>query len=101
MPSNITLYNSYLETRIEGKDITISHYPVLSWNKKSHGAIMLHGHCHYNLPATRKESKEIGKILDVGVDGNDFFPYTFDQIIEIMDTKPVRGTLEQLSDHHA
>jgi calcineurin-like phosphoesterase family protein len=99
-PHNITLYGSYLETKIEKQTITFSHYPVLSWNKKSHGSWMLHGHCHYNLVASRKESKMIGKILDVGVDGNNYMPYTLDEISDIMKQKPITGTALEFSDHH-
>jgi calcineurin-like phosphoesterase family protein len=99
-PRNITLYNSYLETKIGKQMITLCHYPVLSWNKKSKGAWMLCGHCHYNLKSIRAESNDIGKILDVGVDGNNFLPYSLEQVKYIMDQKPIDGNYQEFKDHH-
>ena len=29
--------------------ITLSHYPIVSWNHKSHGGISIHAHCHGNI----------------------------------------------------
>ena len=99
-PSNITLYGPYIETTINGQRMTLSHFPVLSWNKKSHGSWMLHGHSHGNIAATSKDSKSIGKILDVGVDTNNFYPYEFEYVQEIMSEKPICGELKELTDHH-
>ena len=93
-------YDQYHEIKINGVDITLCHYPLLTWNKKHHNAIMLHGHCHYNLPVTRKEGKELGKILDVGVDGNNFMPYSFNDIMTIMDKKPMGVDNVLFKDHH-
>jgi calcineurin-like phosphoesterase family protein len=60
------------EKTIDNQRIVICHYPILSWGGRKKGSIMLHGHCHYNLEVSRKESTQIGKILDVGVDGNNY-----------------------------
>ena len=96
--------DSYKEVVVNGQPIVLSHYPILSWNKKRNkkhrNAIMLHGHCHYNIEATRKEGTSLGKILDVGVDGNDFKPYHFDEIMDIMEKKPVSTIYPDLQDHH-
>ena len=72
----------------------------MTWNKKHHGAWMLCGHSHYNLPATRKDANCLGKILDVGVDGNNFTPYSFDEISIIMEKKSSDTSIVQLNDHH-
>lgn len=90
----------YHEATINGQFIVMCHYPILSWNKKHRGSIMLHGHCHYNLPSTRKESTELGKIVDVGTDGNNFKPYSFDDIMKIMKDKPIEVNNKSLTDHH-
>lgn len=92
--------DSYKEIVVNNKSITLSHYPILTWNKKHHGAIMLHGHSHYNIAATRKDGISLGKILDVGVDGNDFKPYHIDEILKIMEKKPMLATNPDLQDHH-
>lgn len=93
-------HKGYHEINIKGQRIVLSHYPIICWNKKKRGAIMLHGHCHYNLPITRKESNHIGKILDVGVDGNNYEPYSFDDIVQIMKNKPIQPESSVFRDHH-
>lgn len=30
----------------ESYEVSLCHYPLLTWNRKHFGAIMLHGHCH-------------------------------------------------------
>ncbi len=93
-------YDTYKEIKINNQKIVLSHYPLLTWNCKHHGAWMLHSHCHYNLPCSRKDAKQIGKILDCGVDGNNFYPYSFDEIKEIMDKKPIFPDNPLFKDHH-
>lgn len=39
-----------LELRINGHWLTVSHYPMASWNGASHAAWMLHAHSHATLP---------------------------------------------------
>jgi len=53
--------------------IVLSHFPFAVWEKKHFGAWHLHGHSHgrYHAP---------GKILDVGVDCNDFTPVSLDEV---------------------
>ena len=47
--------------------VVMCHYPMLSWNKKQQGAIMLHGHCHGTLDKYNLLSKDLR--FDVGIDG--------------------------------
>lgn len=81
--------DSYREISVEGQAITLCHYPLFRWNKSHHFSWMLHGHCHYTLPETKKDAipSIMGLILDVGVDGNSFYPYSFADIKTIMDKK--------------
>lgn len=97
----VSLHPSHLEVCINKQKFVLCHYAMATFNHKHHNAFHLCGHSHYNLPATRKEGKELGKVLDVGVDGNNFYPYSFDEIVRIMDTKPTFSTLPCLSDHHS
>ena len=62
------------------------HYPVLSWNKVRKGSWMIHGHCHGNLQV------KFGKMIDVGLETNNYYPYSCQQLKSILDpipTKPV------------
>lgn len=55
--------------------VALCHYPMLSWDKKAHGSIMLHGHCHAAIPDRPKS-------LDVGVDAWNFKPANIEQVLE-------------------
>lgn len=90
----------YHEAYVNNQFVVMSHYPMMTWNKKHRGAIMIHGHCHYNLAATRKENKEFGKILDVGVDGNKYKPYSFKELMQVMNSKPDVNSNPLMRDHH-
>lgn len=59
--------------------IVMSHYPMRSWNRQHYGAIMLHGHCHGNIPMIKNS-------LDVGVDCWDYAPVGFISIQEKLAT---------------
>lgn len=93
--------NSLLREKSIGRQrIIMCHYAMITWAGKARGAWMLCGHSHYNLPVIRKDATEIGKILDIGVDGNNFMPYSFDEIKQIMDKKPTLPSNHLLNDHH-
>jgi calcineurin-like phosphoesterase family protein len=84
----------YMEININDRNFVLSHYPLQSWHGMNKGVIHLHGHVH--LPENRKFGN--GKKMDVGVDGNGMDPYSIDEIIKIMDKRPV--AFEMNGDHH-
>lgn len=84
----------YLELKINDRNFVLCHYPLQSWNGMNKGVIHLHGHVH--LPEDRKFGN--GKKMDVGVDGNGMDPYSIDEIIKMMDKRPV--AFEMNGDHH-
>lgn len=84
----------YMEININDRNFVLCHYPLQSWHGMSKGVIHLHGHVH--LPENRKFGN--GKKMDVGVDGNGMDPYSIDEIIKIMDKRPV--AFEMNGDHH-
>ena len=47
--------------------VVMSHYPMLTWNHKPHGAVMLHGHSHGKLDEYNDQSMDLR--FDVGIDG--------------------------------
>jgi len=69
----------------DGELIVLSHYPMYHWDRSHFNSFHCHGHSHGNL---RPTYDKIGKILDVGVDTNNFYPYHVDEVIEIMRAKP-------------
>lgn len=65
--------------------ITLCHYPLEEWERKFHGAWMLHGHSHGELEHTR----DTKPILDVTVDNayqlmGVYRPFSFAEIAPIM-----------------
>ena len=84
----------YLEININDRNFVLCHYPLQSWHGMNKGVIHLHG--HVLLPENRKFGN--GKKMDVGVDGNGMDPYSIDEIIKIMDKRPV--AFEMNGDHH-
>ena len=86
--------SKYLEVNIDDFDFVLSHYPHASWNQLSKGSIHLHGHVH--LSPKNKWGK--GKRLDVGMDGNRYFPYKITEIVHMMGRREVRSEME--NDHH-
>ena len=90
--TGIQSIKDYNEINVEGQQIILCHYPLLTWNRGHYGSWMLHGHCHSNLDYLNKETRR----LDVGVDGvAQYFPISFEQIKEIMDKK-----VYKVVDHH-
>lgn len=83
-------YGHYRELQHEKHLIIMNHYPMESFHACKKGAWMLHGHCHGNL-----RSSYNGKRLDVGVEMNNYKPYSFQELKVIMDAKPIVNL-----DHH-
>lgn len=72
----------YLEFVINKQFFVACHFPIASWREMSRNSIHLHGHTHGDF-------ENGGKSMDVGLDTNGFFPYTYGQIISLMNSKPV------------
>lgn len=63
----------YAEIVIAGQRLVLCHYAMRVWNRCHHGAWMLHGHSHGNLPGSSQS-------CDVGVDAWGFHPVNIYQI---------------------
>ena len=77
------IYN-LCETSFSYKDFhrffVLMHYPLLSWHKANAGAIHLHGHIHSDGSYNKKNYEKHIFRYDVGVDANNFFPVSIEQI---------------------
>lgn len=77
----------YKELSINKQRFVLLHYGMRVWNKSHHGSIHLYGHSHGTLPS-------FGRSMDVGVDTNNLYPYSIEEIIKILpETSPI-------VDHH-
>ena len=73
----------------------LSHYPIASWQDMGQGVVHLHGHVH--LPKGRRVGS--GKMMDVGVDGNDLSPIALREVLSIMKRQPIKSMFN-FADHH-
>lgn len=62
--------------------LIMSHYPMKFWNGSSQNTIHAHGHTHGSPTGIS------GKILDVGMDTNNMFPYLLEDVIDMLVDKP-------------
>ena len=70
-----------LDMSINKQNIIICHYCMRTWPRSHYNSWHLYGHSHGTL-------EPIGKSWDIGVDNNNFFPVSFEQIELIMSTRP-------------
>jgi calcineurin-like phosphoesterase family protein len=76
------------------QNFVLMHFPIASWNNMARGAIHLHGHVHFN-PNMRMQ---VGKMMDVGVDGNNLYPIQMNEVLKLMRDRPVKSLFSK--DHH-
>lgn len=86
--------DNYLEIDVVENDgniqrLIMSHYPMRIWNRAHYGSWQIHGHCHGHLEINGSRQ------IDVGVDTNDFKPYSYAEIKAYMQDKSY-----QKVDHH-
>jgi calcineurin-like phosphoesterase family protein len=71
----------YKRVKWFGKVVVLFHYPIHSWEMMGHGSYHFYGHTHYQIPHLYH-----GRAMDVGVDGNNLFPYNVQDIFEFFDS---------------
>ena len=87
------LITPYHEIDFNGHKLILCHYPLADWNGKFRGSIHLHGHIHSPHWSTLQEI--MGRIFDVGVDANNYFPISIDTIIEHCMKIETMGLIEE------
>jgi calcineurin-like phosphoesterase family protein len=72
----------------------LMHFPIASWDNMARGAIHLHGHVHF------EADKRIGmgKMMDVGCDGNELYPIEMSEVLKLMREQPIKSMFT--FDHH-
>ncbi len=90
-----TTRQKYLELQI-GKEFTfcLFHFPIASWNGIKKGWFQLHGHMHWQ----GENRFGNGKMMDVGVDGNNLFPYKLTDVIDLLKDRRFNSKKD---DHHS
>ena len=72
----------------------LMHFPIASWDNMATGSIHLHGHVHF--PPNKRIG--MGKMMDVGCDGNNLYPIDMNEVLSIMRKQPIKSMFE--FDHH-
>jgi calcineurin-like phosphoesterase family protein len=72
--------NYIFEKTFDNYHIVVCHYAMRVWPRSHHGSWNLYGHSHGRITP-------IGLQMDIGVDTNNFYPYSLEQIIEVMNKK--------------
>ena len=72
----------------------LMHFPIASWDNMARGAIHLHGHVHFE-PNIRIG---MGRMMDVGVDGNGLYPIEMSEVLSLMKNQPIKSMF--MFDHH-
>lgn len=75
----------FLEIAVHGVNISLMHYPMMSWPKSRHGSIHLHGHIHSKGDYNLQQRAEGILRYDVGVDANNFFPVSIVEVKKFFD----------------
>lgn len=81
---NIVWHGEQKGIKIHGQKIFLNHYLMVSWNCCHWGSWHIHGHHHNPVP----EEFYTGKVMNVGVDINDYKPINFGQVKDYMKTRP-------------
>lgn len=78
----VELYEPEEEIYINDKLIILSHYSMRVWNESHRGSWHLYGHSHGTL---KDDPNSLS--MDVGIDCNNYFPFSFSQIEDKMSKK--------------
>jgi calcineurin-like phosphoesterase family protein len=67
---------------IEGQEVILCHFAMRVWSRSHFGTYHLYGHSHGMLPDDPNSLS-----FDVGVDTNNFYPYSWEDVKRIMNKK--------------
>lgn len=70
----------FLEISTHGINVSLMHYPMMSWPKFHHGSLHLHGHIHSKGDYNLQQKKEGILRYDVGVGANNYYPVSIEQV---------------------
>ena len=78
--SSFSWAKNVYQLKAYGKMFWLSHYAHRVWPQSHYGSIHLYGHSHNTID-------DFENSMDIGVDTNNFKPYSIDQIINIFENK--------------
>lgn len=85
-------YFDRLDITVDDHPITLSHHPMVSWNKSHFGAWQLFGHHHWD---TNSSTRFVfrGPKINVTVENFNYFPVEISEIKEMMESRDANWDL--------
>ena len=77
---------------IDKKEVILCHFPLEEWENMDRGSIHLHGHSHHTKDYT--DLNMYTKRMDIGMDWEEFRPYSWEEIKEIMGDRKIKKRYE-------
>lgn len=77
----IDVHTAFTEIKLDGKRITLCHYPMLEWSGSRYGSYLIHGHVHDARDSRFEMLRQIPNAFNAAVEINAYRPVTLDQLI--------------------
>ena len=87
-----TVLPELTKIKIDKQEVILSHFPLEEWENMDRGSIHLHGHCHHTKDYT--DLNMYAKRMDVGMDWEEFRPYSWNEIKEEMKERKIKKRYE-------
>ena len=87
-----TVLSELTKIKIDKQEVILSHFPLEEWENMDRGSIHLHGHCHHTKDYT--DLNMYAKRMDVGMDWEEFRPYSWEEIKEEMKERKIKKRYE-------
>lgn len=71
------------DIEVDGRQVVLCHYPLLSWEKARYESWHLHGHLHRSVFPVQNSLL----MMDVGVDMNDLTPVSWERVCDHIESK--------------
>jgi calcineurin-like phosphoesterase family protein len=71
------------DIEVDGRQVVLCHYPILSWERARYESWHLHGHLHKTVFPVQLQLL----MMDVGVDQNDLTPVSWERVCEHIEAK--------------
>jgi calcineurin-like phosphoesterase family protein len=94
-----------ITTKIQGRTVVLNHEAMAIWDKRHHGSIHCYGHSHSNAEQWLDEIMPGRFSMDIGIDNafkllGEYRPFSFDEIADIMKSRPGFGLISNRNYHH-
>lgn len=88
--NNFIMLDHILYLQVGMYKFVVSHYPMMAWHEQNNGSIMLHGHLHGHKDAYLQSYTDMFRIMDIGIDTNDYNVYDVKEIGKVIQSKTTK-----------